>query len=76
LTQLRGQTNADFQAMHAIRDGTFWDRAGPPAATGEHYDLIVIGAGISGLASAFPYRQRMSVNYSATGGPFAGAAID
>jgi spermidine dehydrogenase len=59
LTQLRGQTNADFQAMHAIRDGTFWDRAGPPAATGEHYDLIVIGAGISGLASGFLFRQRM-----------------
>jgi len=33
--------------------------SGPPAATGEHYDLIVIGAGISGLASAFLYRQRM-----------------
>jgi len=45
--------------MHAIRDGTFWERAGPPSATGEHYDLIVIAVGISGLASAFLYRQRM-----------------
>jgi spermidine dehydrogenase len=59
LTRLRGQTNADFQAMHAIRDGAFWDLAGPPAATGEYYDLIVVGAGISGLASAFLYRQRL-----------------
>jgi spermidine dehydrogenase len=59
LTRLRGQTDTDFQAMHAIRDGTFWERAGPPSATGEHYDLIVIGAGISGLASGFLYRQRI-----------------
>ena len=59
LTRLRGQTDTDFQAMHAIRDGTFWERAGPPSATGEHYELIVIAVGISGLASAFLYRQRM-----------------
>lgn len=55
---LRGQTGADFEIMHAIRDGTFWDRAGAVTPTGEHYDLIVIGAGISGLAAAFLYRQR------------------
>ncbi|HET6377286.1 MAG TPA: FAD/NAD(P)-binding protein [Methylocella sp.] len=56
--RLSGQTNAAFEVMHAIRDGTFWDRAGSPFATGERYDLIVVGAGISGLASAFLYRQR------------------
>lgn len=55
---LSGQTDAAFEAMHAIRDGTFWEKAGSPYPTGERYDLIVVGAGISGLASAFLYRQR------------------
>ena len=59
LLRLRGQTDADFQALHAIRDSTFWDRAGKSDATGEHYDLIVVGAGISGLAAAFLFRQRI-----------------
>jgi spermidine dehydrogenase len=59
MLHLRGQTNADFQAMHALRDNTFWDRAGAADSTGEHYDLIVIGAGISGLASAFLFHQRI-----------------
>ncbi|QBR72286.1 FAD-dependent oxidoreductase [Beijerinckiaceae bacterium] len=59
LMGLRGQTDADFNAMHAIRSGDFWVNAGTPESTGEHYDLIVIGAGISGLAAAFLFRQRM-----------------
>jgi spermidine dehydrogenase len=58
LTGLRGQTDADFAVMHAIRDGSFWDTAGTPTATGEHYDLVVVGAGISGLAAAVLYRQQ------------------
>lgn len=62
LSGLRGQTDADFQAMHAIRDRAFMDKAGAPEATGEHYDLIVVGAGISGLATAFLFRQRMGVD--------------
>lgn len=62
LTGLRGQTDADFQAMHAIRDGIFRDLVIPAAASGEHYDLIVVGAGISGLASAFFFRQRVGAN--------------
>lgn len=62
LMGLRGQTDADFQAMHAIRSGDFWEKAGMPDMTGEHYDLIVIGAGISGLASAFLFRQRMGAD--------------
>ena len=44
--------------MHALRDGRFWANAGPAEAVDEHYDLIVVGAGISGLASAFLYRQQ------------------
>lgn len=58
LTGLRGQTDADFSVMHAVRDHDFWVKAGRPTPTGEHYDLIVVGAGISGLAAAFLFRQR------------------
>jgi spermidine dehydrogenase len=62
LTRLRGQTDADFAAMHAIRDDSFWAKAGAPSPSGEHYDLIVVGAGISGLAAAFLFRQRKGAN--------------
>jgi spermidine dehydrogenase len=58
LTGLRGQTDQSFAVMHALRDGILWDRAGAPQTTGETYDLVVVGGGISGLAAAFLYRQR------------------
>jgi len=58
LTGLRGQTQSSFQTLHALRDGTFWETAGTPEATNETYDLVVVGAGISGLAAAFLYRQQ------------------
>ncbi|WP_119392309.1 NAD(P)-binding protein [Taklimakanibacter lacteus] len=57
-TGLRGQTTASASVMHALRDGNFWDKAGAPEATSETYDLVVVGAGISGLAAAFLYRQQ------------------
>ena len=54
----QGQTDHNFAVMHALRDKSFWDKAGEPEATGEHYDLIVVGAGISGLAAAFLFQQQ------------------
>jgi spermidine dehydrogenase len=54
----RGQTDQGFAVMHALRDGRFWENAGPAQAVDAPYDLIVVGAGISGLASAFLYRQQ------------------
>ncbi len=54
----RGQTDRGFAIMHALRDGRFWANAGAAETVDEHYDLIVVGAGISGLASAFLYRQQ------------------
>jgi spermidine dehydrogenase len=57
LTGLRGSHPGSFDSAHALRDGTFWDAAGKPEDTGESYDLIVVGAGISGLAAAHFYRK-------------------
>src|SRR5882762_5443566 len=57
LTGLRGSHTGAFETSHSLRDGTFWDTAGKPEDTGEDYDLIVVGGGISGLSSAY-YFQR------------------
>lgn len=55
LTGLRGSHPGAFEEAHALRDGRT-----PPAATdtGEQYDLVVVGAGISGLAAAHFYRAQ------------------
>ena len=58
LTGLRGNHVGSFEAAHALRDGDFWAHAGEIADTGETYDLVVVGAGISGLAAAHFYRAK------------------
>ena len=57
LTGLRGSHVGAFETMHSLRDGTFWDDAGKIEDTGEDYDLVVVGGGISGLSAAY-YFQR------------------
>jgi spermidine dehydrogenase len=57
LTGMRGSHPGSFDAAHSLRDGTFWDSAGKPEDTGEIYDLIVVGGGMSGLAAAYFYRK-------------------
>ena len=58
LTGMRGSHPGSFEVAHALRDGTFWQTAGKPIDTRETYDLIVVGAGMSGLAAAYFYRKR------------------
>jgi spermidine dehydrogenase len=57
LTGLRGSHPGAFEAAHSLRDGTFWEQAGKPTDTGETYDLVVVGGGISGLAAAHFFRK-------------------
>ena len=51
-TGMRGLYEGSYTVAHAVRDGNFWDDAGAAESTGESYDLVVVGCGISGLASA------------------------
>jgi spermidine dehydrogenase len=53
---MRGHHAGSFEAAHAMRDGEVPDFKGRPIE--EDYDLVVIGAGISGLAAAYFYRKR------------------
>ncbi len=58
LTGLRGHHPGSFEAMHAIRDGERAALEANTEATGETYDLIVVGGGISGLTAAFQFREQ------------------
>ena len=54
LTGWRGSTPADLHTAHLVRDGQHYPIDGLPVD--EHYDLAIIGAGISGLAAAHYFR--------------------
>jgi spermidine dehydrogenase len=57
LTGLRGSHPGSFDAAHSLRDGTFWEQAGTSIDTGQSYDLVVVGGGISGLSAAHFFRK-------------------
>ena len=57
LTGLRGSHPGSNTVAHQRA----WNPAGQalaPEKTGEHYDLVIVGAGLSGLAAAVFYRQQ------------------
>jgi spermidine dehydrogenase len=57
-TGMRGSHPGAFETAHSVRDGNFWKKAGKPVESGETYDLVVVGGGISGLAAAYFYRKQ------------------
>lgn len=54
-TGMRGSHDGSWEVAHSMRDGKTWDSPTPDAET---YDLIIVGAGISGLSAAYFYRQQ------------------
>ena len=58
LTGMRGSHAGSFEVAHALSwAGAKWPV--PQRQTDSTYDLVVVGGGISGLAAAFFYRQRV-----------------
>ncbi|MDH5262265.1 MAG: NAD(P)-binding protein [Gammaproteobacteria bacterium] len=57
-TGMRGSHAGSFEVAHATVQGKDW----VAGKTDEHYDLIVVGAGISGLSAAYIYRRDVNPN--------------
>lgn len=57
LTGMRGNHPGSFEVSHALA----WGGEKPAAhlKLAEHYDLVIVGAGVSGLAAARFYQKRM-----------------
>jgi spermidine dehydrogenase len=57
-TGMRGAHPGSFEAAHEAAQGRRW----PTQPASEHYDLVVVGAGISGLSAAYIYRRDVDPN--------------
>jgi spermidine dehydrogenase len=53
-----GNTAAVFEAGHQIRDGAFESLPASVIDTGETYDCVVVGGGISGLAAGLIFQRK------------------
>jgi spermidine dehydrogenase len=59
-----GNTLGVLEAGHGIRDGWFENPPRNLIETGETYDCVVVGGGISGLAGALIFKQRAGLGKS------------
>jgi spermidine dehydrogenase len=57
-TGMRGSHPGSFEVAHATVQGRHW----AAEKTDEHYDLVVVGAGISGLSAAYIYHRDVNPN--------------
>ncbi|HEY6946224.1 MAG TPA: FAD/NAD(P)-binding protein [Candidatus Acidoferrum sp.] len=55
---MRGNHEGTYTYAHRMRDGEAPDSFGAATDTGEHFDLVVVGGGISGLAAAYFFRKK------------------
>ena len=58
LTGMRGSHPGSFETAHLLRDGASFDGHD----TGERYDLVVVGGGLSGLSAAYFYQRKKGNN--------------
>jgi len=58
-TGLRGSHPGSYEVAHGMRDGKTYEIG---EDTGETYDLVVVGGGMSGLAAAYYFRKRTVPN--------------
>jgi spermidine dehydrogenase len=59
-TGMRGAHRGSFEVAHGLRDGRSWD--GDATDTGESFDLVVVGGGLSGLSAAYFFRKAFGPN--------------
>ena len=52
-TGMRGSHPGSFEVAHAAVRGKRWETE----RSGEHYDIVIVGAGISGLSAAYIYHR-------------------
>src|SRR5580692_5532283 len=57
-TGIRGNHDGSFTFAHRMRDGESVSSLGEAGNTGESYDVVIVGGGISGLAAAYRFRQK------------------
>ena len=57
-TGMRGNHDGTFTFAHKLRDGDNANSFGDVISTGETYDLVVVGGGISGLSAAYFFRKK------------------
>ena len=57
-TGMRGSHDGSFEVGHELHDRRGWDLS-LASDTGERYDLVVVGGGISGLAAAYFFLKQV-----------------